>query len=173
MTDIRNALLAAILAAGLTAWAREAAAAPFTAPEAIDREVAGFTGAAIGQPGGAMLPVDRRLKLAPCASPLSLGWRADRHDAVVVQCPDPGSWRVYVAVQTVAAASTAPAVLRGEGLSLVVGGDGFSVSQPAEAMDAGAVGDWIRVRAVREGTARGEPLRARIVRPGLAEVPMP
>jgi len=49
----------------------------------------------------------------------------------------------------------------------MVRGRGFSVQQAGEAMDSGAVGDWIFVRTAR----KSEPLRARIERPGLAIVP--
>jgi flagella basal body P-ring formation protein FlgA len=59
-------------------------------------------------------------------------------------------------------------VARGEGVTITVAGDGFSVSQPGEAMDAGAIGAWIRVRT----NAKADPVRARIVRPGLVELPM-
>ena len=50
-------------------------------------------------------------------------------------------------------------------LSAVVG-EGFSVRQAGEAMDAGAIGDWIRVRGLKNGQAQGEAMRARITRPG-------
>jgi flagella basal body P-ring formation protein FlgA len=50
------------------------------------------------------------------------------------------------------------------------------VEQGGEALDPGPVGGWIRVRsAAAPGTgpaARTEAMRARIVRPGLVEVPV-
>jgi flagella basal body P-ring formation protein FlgA len=55
-------------------------------------------------------------------------------------------------------------VLRGEAVTIAVSGDGFTVSQPGEALDPGAVGQWIRVKTAAAGA---QPLRARIVRPGL------
>lgn len=160
-----------LLLAACAAVAVPACAAGFASLDAIDGAVAEFTGVATGGQGGATLPVDRRLRLAACQSQLSLSWRSERHEAVLVQCPDPGSWHLFVPVQG-QAASAAPAVLRGEAISLVVNGDGFSVSQPAEALEGGAVGAWIRVRAVKDGNTKGDPIRARIVRPGLAEVPV-
>ena len=54
---------------------------------AVDRAVAAFTGAAQGAPGGAALPVDRRLRLAPCPAGLTLGWYGVRQDTVEVRCP--------------------------------------------------------------------------------------
>ena len=50
-----------------------AAAAPMDL-SIIDRAVTDFTGADIGQPGGAKLPVDRRLRLTACQAPLDLQW---------------------------------------------------------------------------------------------------
>lgn len=148
----------------LAPLAAPAYAAP-TDPGALDFAVAQFTGVPLGQPGGAAQPVDRRLRLAACANPLSLGWYAGRRDTVLVQCPDIGGWRLFVPVLQVAAKGDA--VLRGEAVTIAVGGPGFSVSQPGEAMENGAVGTWIRVKTT---TAGAQPLRARIVRPGLVRV---
>lgn len=165
----RFALSLAVLAA--PAAALGAAYADLTA---IDRQVAAFTGAAQGQPGGAVLPVDRRLRLTSCASQLLVGWHTQRRETVLVQCPDAGGWRVFVPVMAAQGmAAAAPAVMRGEGVTVSVTGDGFTVSQPGEAMEPGAVGAWIRVRMVKARTPQGEALRAQIVRPGLVEVPMP
>lgn len=143
-----------------------ALAAPFADPVAIDGAVAQFTGMPLGSPGGAAQPVDRRLKLNACANPLSLSWYAGRRDTVLVQCPDPGSWRLFVPL-LVSAAAESPAVLRGEAVTIALAGAGFTVSQPGEAMEAGAVGAWIRVRPA---AGANQPLRARIVRPGLVQV---
>ncbi|NBC37489.1 hypothetical protein GTZ99_13115 [Novosphingobium sp. FSY-8] len=146
------------------------AQAAFTDLTTIDREVATFTGKSIGQAGGATLPVDRRLRLAACLAPLSVNWRSASRDTVVVSCPDPGSWRLFVPVRAVEGAAVS--VARGEVVSIAVVGEGFTVSQSGEAMDSGAIGDWIRVRGLRDGTPKGEPIRARITRPGEVEVPL-
>ena len=63
----------------------------------IDRAVADYTGSEIGQPGGARLPVDRRMRLSPCNSPLDLSWFGRDHRSIQVACPTAG-WRIYVAV---------------------------------------------------------------------------
>lgn len=148
-----------------------ASASGFTDPAAIDRAVADFTGAAIGTPGGARLPADRRLRLAACAGPLAVAWHTAAHTAVRVECPGPQTWRIFVAVDGGgtggAAARAAPAIKRGDALTIVVRGRGFSVQQAGEAIDSGAIGDWIFVRTAR----KAEPLRARIERPGLAVIP--
>lgn len=153
------------------------AAAPFADLDALDRQVARFTGAGIGQEGGATSAVDRRLRLNPCASQLALSWRTQRQSTVVVQCPDIGGWRLYVPVNRAAPApakAELPAINRGDAVSIAVTGDGFSVSQPGEALEAGTVGSWIRVRAVN-GSRRfnKDTLRAKIIRPGLVGIPLP
>lgn len=139
---------------------------------AIDDIVARFTGTGIGRPGGANLPVDRRMRLAPCRSELNLSWYGARQDNVLVQCPDAGGWRLFVAVsgnvRQGAASVEPPAVARGEAVTIALEGEGFSVSQSGEAMEAGAVGAWIRVRTSAKATA----MRARISRPGLVVVPV-
>lgn len=153
----------------LVAAAPSAKAESFADLAGIDAAVAQFAGAAIGQPGGATLPVDRRLRLAACRQPLALGWNGARRDAVVVSCPDAGSWRIFVPLLVAApAAASAPAVARGEAVTIEASGEGFSVSHPGEALEAGAVGAWIRVRPA----GKGEPLRARVIRPGLVSLPV-
>lgn len=154
-----------------------AASAGYADLDSIDREVAGFTGADIGQTGGATSPVDRRLRLRPCGSPLALAWRTQNHESVIVQCGDPGSWRLFVPVKREAAGvggamGGAPAINRGDAISIAVTGDGFTVAQPGEAMESGAVGAWIRVRPVNAKPG-DEPMRAQVVRPGLTALPLP
>ena len=151
-----------------------AAATPFADLAAIDRAVADFTGAAPGQPGGAMQAVDRRLRLADCPAPLALAWNGTRRDAVVVRCPEGAAWHIYVPVRG-AASGVSPviAVARGEGVTIAIEGEGFAVSQPGEALEPGAVGDWIRVRTLKDGSPKGEPMRAKVQRPGLVSLPLP
>jgi len=143
----------------------------YTDPAAIDQAVSAFTGAGIGQPGGPRRATDRRLRLAPCAAPLAVGWHGPAQTAVRVECGGPQSWRIFVAVGAPAAAqaakAAAPVIKRGDALTIMVRGRGFSVQQSGEAMEPGAVGDWILVRTAR----KGEPLRARIERAGLAVIP--
>lgn len=158
-----------MLAVSASASAQTLAAS--TSPTAIDRAVAAFTGAAIGAPGGARMASDPRLQLAPCAAPLAVSWHTAARSAVAVECPGPTPWRVFVAIAPVtgsgAAVRAAPAVKRGDAITILVRGRGFSVQQPGEAMEAGAVGDWIEVRTSR----KAQGLRARIERPGLAVIP--
>ncbi|TAD82460.1 MAG: hypothetical protein EAY70_03450 [Sphingomonadales bacterium] len=141
-----------------------------TNPAAIDEAVAAFTGASIGAPGGARVSADRRLQLALCGGPLAVSWHTPARTAVQVECPGPTRWRMFVAVNPAsgngAGARAAPAIRRGDALTIMVRGRSFSVQQQGEAIDAGAVGEWITVRTSR----KAEPLRARIERPGLAVI---
>lgn len=151
-----------------------AAAAAFADLDAIDRQVAGFTGAPARVQGGASLPLDRRLRLRVCGSPLALSWRGERHDTVVAECPDGGGWRLFVPVNAAASsASGLPAVSRGDAVTISVSGDGFAVNQPGEALESGAVGAWVRVRPAAGGKTGGGPIRARVIRPGLVGVALP
>jgi len=149
-------------------------AGQFADLDAIDRQVAAFTGAPVGQPGGATTPVDRRLRLQPCRAGMALSWRTQAQDSVVVQCGDADGWRIFVPVRSESGATGALAVTRGDAVAIAVSGEGFTVSQPGEAMESGPVGGWIKVRPVSAGPARpGQTMRARIERPGLVSVPLP
>ena len=153
--------------------AAPSAGAGFADPTAIDDAVARFTGAPVGTPGGARLPVDRRMKLASCTQALSLEWYGQGRKTVLVRCPVTGGWRLFVpvdAAQALAAASAAPVVMRGESVAIAVRGRGFSLTRQGEAMDQGGVGVWIRVRP--RGT-RTDPMRARIIRPGVVGMELP
>lgn len=138
----------------------------------IDRAVARFTGMPTGAPGGAAMPVDRRLRLAPCRAPLALGWYGTRRDTVEVSCPVAGGWRLYVPLIATAqsAAAAAPLVARGDAVTITVSGEGFAVSQPGEALEAGGEGEWIKVRGVNP---KAPVLRARVLRPGMVGIDLP
>ncbi len=174
------AAAAVCASAAVSAAADPGAAGTFADLDAIDRQVAAFTGAAAGEEGGAAMPVDRRLRLQPCRSVVSLAWRTATQDSVVVHCGDAGGWRLFVPVRRAGPVASAPsswAVRRGDAVAISVEGEGFSVSQPGEALEGGAVGAWIRVRTAAVGKgfggARGEEMRALIVRPGLVSLPLP
>ncbi len=157
-----------------------AGTAGFADLEAIDRQIAAFTGAPVGAPGGALMPVDRRMRLQRCGMPLAISVTGTHRNSLQVRCPDAG-WRIFVQIAAApAAAEAAPlpnAVGRGDAVTIAVQGDGFSVSQPGEAMESGPIGAWIRVRPNRTtaqaAAARGDTLRAQIVRPGVVEIALP
>lgn len=145
--------------------------------DAIDRQVAVFTGVPIGGEGGATLPVDRRLRLRACGAGLGVSWRSAVRDSVIVQCGDLGGWRLFVPVRrapTAAHEAPAPlAVRRGDAVAITVRGDGFAVSQPGEALEGGAIDAWIRVRPLSPAKGRAEEMRAQVIRPGLVSFPLP
>ncbi len=137
----------------------------------IDQAVARFTGAPVGQPGGARLPVDRRLKLSSCPEALALEWHGNASQTVLVRCPVAGGWRLFVPVDGAQQAAKAqPVIARGESVAIAVQGRGFLVSRQGEALEAGAVGEWIRVRPVG---GRTEPVRARVTQPGRVSLELP
>lgn len=150
------------------------AQAMFADPAAIDAQVAAFTGAAQGQPGGARGPVDRRLRMATCPQALALAWHGRRADMVRVECPALAGWQIFVAINSSGAAQAAQSPARGAGvergqvLTIAVQGRGFTVTQQGEALEAGNVGDWIRVRP----DGNREPVRARIDNPGRVVIPV-
>jgi flagellar basal body P-ring formation protein FlgA len=137
----------------------------------IDRAVVQFTGVPQGQPGGAALPVDRRLRLTPCRTPLATGWYGARQDTVEVSCPMPGGWRLFVPLAGIGRGEAAPpAITRGDAVSIAVSGQGFTVAQRGEALESGPVGAWIKVRTANPGAPA---LRARVIRPGLVGIALP
>jgi flagella basal body P-ring formation protein FlgA len=162
----------AIATAMLATAAAPALAAGFADHAAIDRAVAQFTGAPIGAPGGARVPVDRRLKLANCAPGLALEWYGRDRSTVVVRCPEPGGWRLFIPLAADGRQQQAgdKVVTRGSLVTIVVKGAGFSLSRQGEALDAGAVGDWIRVKPT---DLKGAPLRGEILRSGMVGIQLP
>lgn len=140
-------------AAGLLLMGSAAAAQPFQDVAALDAQVEAALGAAIGEPGGAAAPVDRRLKLAACPGPVSIG--APAMGAVAVRCAELG-WRIrvpLVRVRTAAVEEPEPIVRKGDQVELRAASGSFSVSTVAIAEEDGAIGDRIRVRTDRRSPA--------------------
>ena len=61
----------------------------------LDGRVQVMTGAAPGQPGGAIAPIDRRLRLIACPQPASIEWSGS--DSLAIRCPAVG-WRLRVGI---------------------------------------------------------------------------
>jgi flagella basal body P-ring formation protein FlgA len=159
--------------------ASPAAAQNFQSTTLIDKAVAGFTGHAIGESGGARTAVDTRLKLATCPM-VSLNWRTDSHDSVVVTCTDP-QWRIFVPVMMPArpapaatptaapaiAAKAAIVIKRGDPVTVVAGDGAFSVTRDGIATTDAAAGARVLIR-VQDGKP---PIQAIAVEPGKATIP--
>jgi flagella basal body P-ring formation protein FlgA len=140
---------------------------------AIDRMVAQFTGVPLGEPGGAAMPIDRRLRLVACTSAPALHWYGAAREAVEVRCPVPGGWKLYVPLAgngPGGSVSSQPAISRGDALTIQVSGAGFAVAQQGEALEGGPLGGWIKVRGAANGS---QVLRARVLRPGLVGIELP
>lgn len=160
--------------AALTLASGPAAAQPVMDHAAIDQAVERFTGAAIGAPGGARMPVDRRLRLASCPAPLDAQWSGTDRASVLLRCAVGTGWRLYVPVMRDVAPSAQQAISSGEAVAIILSGNGFTLTRQGEALEGGAVGDWIRVRPLSPGGARAkEAIRLRILRPGAVGIPLP
>lgn len=142
----------------------------------LDRAAEIFAGARIGEPGGPAAPVDKRLRLSACSASPEFSWRTEAHDAIVIRCPDPGSWRIFVAMKTVApampAAATAPVkaepvIRRGDPVTLAAAQPGFSVTADGVAMADAAPGARLMVKV--EGAKA--PVQAIAVEAGKATLP--
>lgn len=168
-------LLTVALAASLTTGlaATPALASNFQDLAGIDSAVVRFTGAQIGQAGGAQLPVDRQMRLAACQQPLALDWYGSTQTAVRVTCP--GSWRIFVPLLQAPRAAVIepqlPVVERNDLLRVEAGGAGFRVARQGEALEDGRVGESIRVK-IDDGTYRGRIVNAQVVESGRVLIPI-
>lgn len=158
------------------------AAGPFQDTAALDRAVTAFTGRPIGEEGGARTPIDTRLKLAACPM-VSLAWRADTHDAVVVTCTGP-DWRMFVPVRLAAPPVKAPqlpgpvppqaapekaviVIKRGDPVTISAGSPGFSITREGLAASDAAAGARFLVK-VEDQRA---PVQAVAIAAGRATLP--
>lgn len=125
----------------------QAQSAPHQDLTALEARVVAALGAPVGQPGGPAAPIDRRLKLARCPSPVEID--APAIGAVAVRCA-PLGWRIRVPLvrgaALASAVAAAPVVRKGDAVELVVDGGGFSVGTEAVALEDGGSGQRIRVR---------------------------
>ena len=146
----------------------------------IDSLVAMTVGANMGEPGGPLAPVDRRLRLAACPTTPSV--EGPIFGAAMVKC-DALGWRIRVPLVAGAAAAPsgpvgryAPAarpvakesvVKRGDPVQLMAGNASFSVSRMMIADEDGAIGETIRVREDKKSS----PVLAQIVDMGVVRIP--
>ena len=116
----------------------------------------------VGQPGGPLAPIDRRMWLAAC--PIGIQIDPPTAGAVTVRCTTAG-WRLRVPLARgygqpagssggpAGTASFASAVVRkGDPVQLVAQGASYSISVEATAMEDGNVGNRIRVASAAKGS---------------------
>lgn len=154
-----NRALTLILLAGLAAPASAAVdAAGFEDLAKLEGRLVGALDADIGTPGGPATRIDRRLKLQPCPSSVTIDPPA--LGAVALRCEALG-WRIRVPLMktpqqqaVVARAVYAPAqplappvIKRGDPIELVASSNGFTVSTQAVAQEDGRLGGRVRVKA--------------------------
>jgi len=146
---------------------------------ALDKAVAGFTGHAIGEEGGARTAIDGRLKLAQCPT-VALSWHGLNHDAVTITCGAP-NWHIYVPVVMAPPAPKSPSIAttvtmpvkpvvvihRGDPVMVEASSSGFSISREAVAQGDAAAGQ----RFMAKGEGDKQPFQAIAVDTGRATLP--
>ncbi|MEH3106318.1 MAG: flagella basal body P-ring formation protein FlgA [Sphingomonas fennica] len=170
-TAMRAACLSLL---ALSALAAPADAAGFEDLDRLERRLTTALDAGIGEPGGPQAPIDRRMKLAACGTPVTIDPPA--MGAVALRCPAAG-WRIRVPLARLA--GTAPAgygggggmaqaavVRRGDPVELSAGSAGFSVSMQGIAQEDGAPGARIRVKV----DPKNPPMYAEVVDMGLVRL---
>lgn len=160
-----------LMCAALALGPFPAAANPFIPTADIDAAVARFLGAPAGSPGGAARAVDPRLKLATCSDNLEVSWYGRSGASLRVSCPARG-WRVFVPVTGGRPASAENGmgesiVQKGETVSIVYEGSGFTLTRQGEALEPGAQDQWIKVRPAGDKT---RPVSGQVLRPGVVSV---
>lgn len=134
----------------------------------LEQIVVTTLGAEVGQPGGPMAPIDRRMRLAAC--PIGIQIDPPSASAVTVRCTTAG-WRLRVPLMRATAATAnvgvadrpapmaTPDIRRGDPVQLVAQGTSYSISVDAMAMEDGRIGNRIRVSSV----SKGSPLFAEVI----------
>jgi len=126
----------------------------------LEQMVVTSLGADVGQPGGPMAPIDRRMRLAAC--PIGIQIDPPSTGAVTVRCNTAG-WRLRVPLmranittasggQTGRSPALANADIRkGDPVQLIAQGSAYSISVDATAMEDGMIGNRIRVSSAPKG----------------------
>ncbi|CAN5445941.1 hypothetical protein BH10PSE12_BH10PSE12_23910 [soil metagenome] len=180
---MRSILSPVLLAALLLGISPAEAQQKFENLDRLDSLVAMTVGANLGQPGGPIAPVDRRLRLAACPQTPSIDGPV--FGAAIIKC-EPLGWRIRVPLAAGGAAGAAgPAmaptarkvavaavsrdiiVKRGDPVQLQAGGSSFSISRMMIADEDGAVGQMIRVREDK----KSNPVIAQVMDMGVVRIP--
>lgn len=160
---MRIALLpfAAALAAASPSHA-QSALPPAQDLNQLEQIVVTTLGADVGQPGGPMVPIDRRMRLAAC--PIGIQIDPPSAGAVTVRCTTAG-WRLRVPLMRAGGATAYggtdggrpagianPDIRKGDPVQLVAQGRSYSISVDATAMEDGVIGKRIRVSSASKGS---------------------
>ena len=134
----------------------------------LEQIVVTTLGADIGQPGGPMAPIDRRMRLAAC--PTGIQVDPPTAGAVTVRCTTAG-WRLRVPLMRAEMVASSGANLnggrlapmaradirKGDPVQLIAQGQSYSISVDAMAMEDANIGGRIRVSAAsKPGTLFAE-----------------
>ncbi len=146
------------------------AGSPFEDTASLDRKVASYLGAEVGDVGGAHAAIDSKLKLKRCANAIEIS--ETNRNALQVSCRDLG-WRIFVPLRLGRDlgslednAPEEPLVQRNQPVTLVIRRSNFSISYGVIAQKSGAMGEYIPVRSDR----KSKELMARISGPGEVEM---
>lgn len=153
--------------------AAPAVAEPFQNIDALEGRLIGALGAGIGEPGGPMAPIDRRLKLQTCPGTVQIDPPA--MGAVALRCAAAG-WRIRVPLTRLGGGAGGAGglqmraealVRRGDPVDLVAESGNFSVSVSGVAQEDGAMGSRIRIKA----DGQNAPVFAEVVDSGRVRLP--
>ena len=160
-----------LLMAGTPAMAATDAAG-FEDLAKLEGRVIGALDVDIGQPGGPVTHLDRRLKLQPCPQTVtidppalgavalrceSLGWRIrvplvkSANPQAVANATAVGNNTTPAAIYQPVQPATPPLIKRGDPIQLIAGDGGFTVTTAAIAQEDGRLGGRIRVKPADRG----------------------
>ncbi|RYD95474.1 MAG: flagellar protein [Sphingomonadales bacterium] len=127
----------------------------------LEQIVVSTLGADVGQPGGPMAPIDRRMRLAAC--PAGIQMDPPSAGAVTVRCTTAG-WRLRVPLMRANGATAYGAgdggrpagvanadIRKGDPVQLVAQGTAYSITVDATALEDGRIGSRIRVSSASKG----------------------
>lgn len=166
IAPMRTIVPALLMAAAAPALA-QSALPPAQDLDQLERMVIATLGVGIGEPGGPMAPIDRRMRLAACPGGIQID--PPSPGAVTVRCTTNG-WRIRVPLTrpgSIASSMAAnygnggyggqqqglanAAVRKGDPVQLVAQGAAFSISVDATAMEDAAIGGRVRVTSPTRG----------------------
>lgn len=166
IAPMRMIVTALLMAAAAPALA-QSALPPAQDLEQLERMVIATLGVGIGEPGGPMAPIDRRMRLAACPGGIQID--PPSPGAVTVRCTTNG-WRIRVPLTRPGSIASSiatgygnagsggqqqalanAAVRKGDPVQLVAQGTAFSISVDATAMEDAAIGGRVRVTSPTRG----------------------